>query len=279
MFRSLGNFYGVLVMAFLGACTRYVCPTYQSALQPKPQTPHTFFAYFNPKAQDNGAGTLPPDSFDSLIEEEEQPQPEVPLKNAHGLLVFAEGEEPSLYSTRRNTVVNKNGVHVRKTNMGMVLRGKIPDRKSNYPRLVSTKNPRPFPPSGLAEDDSTVQLLIAKLPPPNFDQLFYDIGFGPKEQAATDSLAEPEEDPEAGLTFAEQPLVNDAPVAEESGKKGKKGKKEGKGKKDKKNRKEKKSDAADPAKPAKKKKKKKDKNDQPGYPTDGNEPLEEDTIP
>lgn len=184
------------------SCTRNVCPAYLSSFQPQRGAPNQFFAYFKPEGEGETESTedvYADDSFlaPSFEEDTLALAKEDTFKNSYGLLVFANGEEPMESKLMKNTVRNKNGI-VKKSNfITRIFSNPKKRRNANYPKVVSTKNPRPFKVEE-AEEDSTHQLVQKKEPPKNSDQWYYEMQFGNpdavdstnvEEQNAGDSLA------------------------------------------------------------------------------------------
>lgn len=151
------------------------------------------------------------------------------LRTPDGFLVFADGEEPAEFTLRRFSVRNKNGVMQKKKGFYGALVKTKPQRKTNYPRVVSTANPIKGNRDKLKglEEDTTAMLITKKDPEKAFDQLWYEMVYGADstETATEDSVAVG--DPNA------DPAVADADPEDEKGKGKKKKKKDKKKKKNK----------------------------------------------
>ncbi|UZR92484.1 hypothetical protein [Chondrinema litorale] len=231
----------LLLGALQSSCTRKVCPAYLSSFQPQRGAPNEFFAYFKPEGEgesgdESSEDVYADDSFlaPSFDEDTLALAKEDTFKNSYGLLVFANGEEPVESKLMQSTVRNKNGI-VKKSNFfTKIFSSQKKRRNANYPKVVSTKNPRPFKVEDV-EDDSTHQLVQKKEPPKNADQWYYEMEFGSPDStnAQTDSMAV--ENQNAGDSLASENVEEDL---EENGKKGKK-KKRKKKKKEKKKKKKK----------------------------------------
>lgn len=229
----------------LFSCNRKVCPAYHSSFQPKQGTANEFFAYFKPAG---GEGEVD-ESSDDIYTDDTFLAPSFEedtvliakidtFKNSYGLLVFANGEEPMDTPLMKSASKNKHGVTRKSNFFNRIFSNDTKRRNTNYPKVIKTKNPRPFKTEDV-EGDSTHQLIQKKAPPKNADQYYYELEFGSMD--AVDSLSNTDEVQQAGDSIAteqtEEELV-------ETNKKDKKKKKRKEKKNKRKKKKRNKSDAA-----------------------------------
>jgi len=203
---------------FYASCSKEVCPAYFSSFQPKQGSANKFFAYFEPEGEEetgddiyaDGAFLTPELGEDTTLIAQQDT-----FKNRYGLLVFADGTEPIALDESYKSSKRKNGTVRKGSFLSDIFSSPKRRRNANYPKRVSTKNPRPFKVEEI-EEDSTHQIVQKKEPPKLADQLYYEMEFGNPD--AVDSAAV--ETQNAGDTLA--PELTEEELAEETGKKGKK---------------------------------------------------------